>query len=50
MTGAMAAKIICLPNRKNYDEIDAITIKNIMKSKIMKKHNNLPVQHFKNEQ
>ena len=31
----------------NYDEVYAIVIKNIMKSKEMKKWSSLPVQQFK---
>ena len=37
MTGAMAEKWFFFQIGKNYDEVDLITIKNMMKSKEMKK-------------
>ena len=43
MTGAMIKSFIFIPNRKNDGEVDAITIKNMMKIKVIKKHNNLPL-------
>ena len=51
MTGEMAAKMICLTNRKNIIMNSMrLRLENIIKSKGMKKLNNLPVQSFKNVQ
>ena len=38
MIGAMAARIVGFTNRESYDKVDAIRIKNIIKSKVMKKN------------
>ena len=45
MTGAMAKKYFSSKQGNNDGEVDAITIRNIMKSKSKKK--NLPVQKLK---
>ena len=51
MMGAMAVEMICIPNRKKMTmKLIQPRLKNIMESKVMKKHNNLPVQKIKNVQ
>ena len=45
MTGAMAPKIIFLPNSKTMmTKLMLSQLENIMKSKVMKRRKNLPVQ------
>ena len=47
MTGAMAKKTFSFKQENNYDQVDAIKVIKIMKSKSLKKHNNLPVKNIK---
>ena len=45
MTGAMVEKMICLTNSKRtMTKLMQSRLENMMKSKVMKKHNNSPVQ------
>ena len=51
MTGAMAAENICITYRETtMMKLMQSRFENIMKSKVMGKHNNSPVQKFKNLQ
>ena len=48
MTGAMAAENICITNRETtMMKLMQSRFENIMKSKVMGKYNNSPVQKFK---
>ena len=48
MIGAMEEKIILLPNKKTIMmKFIRSRLENVMKSKVMKKHDNLPLQTFK---
>ena len=47
MTGAKEANIIFLPNKKTIMmKFIRSRLENVMKSKVMKKHDNLPLQTF----
>ena len=49
MTGSMAAKIICIPNRKKLMmKLMWLRLENIMKSKVMKKTKELTSKKIKN--
>ena len=43
----MAKKTFSFKQENNYDQVDAIKVIKIMKSKSLKKHNNLPVKNIK---
>ena len=48
MTGAMAEKMICLPNRKTMIEnLMQSLLENVMRSKVTKKRNNSPLKNLK---